>query len=498
MNTVTRRQFLRSAGIGAAGLALAQSGLFSAQSPDQRPNILFVIADDWSFPHAGAYDDKVVKTPNFDKVAKAGVLFRASYCAAPTCTASRAGILTGQVIHRLAEGGNLNGFLPGRFRCYPDILEEAGYVVGQTGKPWSPGTLEGSGRTRNPAGPGYKDFTTFVNQLPKDKPFCFWFGSTNPHRPYEPGTGAKSGMKPEDVVVPGFLPDTPEVRSDILDYYYEVQLFDQQLGELLDTLEKSGRADNTIVVVTSDNGMPFPRSKANIYDISCHMPLAIRWPSKVNGGRTVSEFVSHTDFAPTFLEAAGLKPPADMTGKSLLGVLTKGESPGRDAIYLERERHANVRPNNMSYPMRGVRTKDFHYIRNFFPDRWPAGNPPSPGAQGIGFGDIDFSPTKQLVVTGKESPTIRKFYALAVEKRPEEELYDLRKDPWQLENVAAKPEYAVARARMRGMLDRWMKETGDPRSADPKDRRWDDYEYFGKRAPRKQTPKANGQGTGGS
>ena len=486
---ITRREFIKKAGTISAGLALSTfPALPSAAEEKARPNILFAIADDWSFPHSPLYGDKVVKTPNFDRVASEGVLFMSSYCAAPTCTASRGGVLTGQWIHRLAEGGNLYGFLPSRFQVYPDLLEAAGYSVGFTGKGLGPGTLEHSGRTRNPAGPQFKDFQTFLAQAPKDKPFCFWFGSTYPHRTYELGSGAKSGMKIEDVQVPPFLPDTPEVRSDILDYYYEVQLFDQQLGEMLAALDASGRAENTIVVVTSDNGMPFPRSKANIYDIGVHMPLAIRWPARVKGGRRVDGFVSHTDFAPTFLEAAGLKPPSDMTGKSLMGVLTKGRSPGRDAIFLERERHASARAGNLSYPMRGVRTLEFHYIWNPMPDRWPAGGPTTDTIWGRGFGDIDGGPSKDVVLKRRNEAGIAKYFHLACDKRPEEELYDLRKDPWQLENVADKPEYAKARKDMRARLDKWMKETGDPRATNPKDDRWDKYEYFGKTAAQ-VTPK---------
>ena len=480
---ITRREFIKKAGAVSAGLAISTYGaLPSAAEEKQRPNILFAIADDWSYPHAGVHGDKVIKTPVFDKVASEGVVFTGCYCAAPTCTASRAGVLTGQVIHRLDQGANLYGTLLSRYQVYPDILEAAGYFVGQTGKAWAPGTIEGSGRTRNPAGPGFKDFKTFLDQSPKDKPFCFWFGSTNPHRPYELGSGAKSGMKIEDVEIPPFLPDTPEVGSDILDYYYEVQLFDQQVGDLLAALEASGRAENTIVVVTSDNGMPFPRSKANIYDISVHMPLAIRWPAKVKAGRKVDGFVSHTDFAPTFLEAAGIKPPSDMTGNSLMGVLTKGKSLDGDCIFMERERHANVRADSLGYPMRGVHTKDFHYIWNPFPDRWPAGDPREFTRQALGFGDIDGGPSKEQIILRRDRPRFAKYFHLACDKRPEEELYDLKKDPWQLENVADKPEYAKAKKDMRARLDKWMKETGDRRATNPKDDRWDKYEYFGKKA----------------
>lgn len=475
---------MKKAGAASAGLALTGCAILpsEAASSDDRPNILFAIADDWSYPHAGVYGDNVVKTPNFDRIASEGALFARSYCAAPTCTASRAGALTGQATHRLQEGANLYGTLPSRFKVYPDILEQAGYFVGFTGKGWGPGSPEGSGRTRNPAGPAFKSFDEFLAQVPEDKPFCFWFGSLYPHRAYESGSGAKSGMKPEDVRVPGFLPDTPEVRDDILDYYYEVQLFDQQVGELLRALEASGRAKNTLVVVTSDNGMPFPHSKANLYDIGVHMPLAIRWPGKVKPGRKVDDFVSHTDFAPTFLEAAGLKPPPDMTGKSLVGVLTNGRSLRREAIFFERERHANVRAGDLSYPMRGVRTKEFHYVWNPLPDRWPAGDPIRPGAA-MGFGDIDGGPTKNLVVRHSEDEAVSKYFHLACDKRPEEELFDLKNDPWQLDNVAGKPEYAAAREKMRAMLDKWMKDTADPRAVNPRDDRWDKYPYLGKKNP---------------
>ena len=477
---ITRREFIKQAGAASVGMALAS--VMPAKASEERPSILFIIADDWSYPHSPSYGDNVVKTPNFDRVAAEGALFMNSYCAAPTCTASRAGALTGQAVHRLAEGANLYGELRSRFNVYPDLLETAGYFVGFTGKGWGPGDFTKGGRTRNPAGPGFKTFDEFLAQVPSDRPFCFWFGSLNPHRPYDPGSGPKSGMKPEDVRVPGFLPDTPEVRSDILDYYYEVQLYDQQVGDCLRALEASGRAKNTLVVVTSDNGMPFPHSKANLYDIGVHMPLAIRWPGKVKPGLRVDDFVSHTDFAPTFLEAAGLKPPSDMTGKSLVGVLTKGKSLKREAIFIERERHANVRAGDLSYPMRGVRTKDFHFIWNPLPDRWPAGDPTTIKTA-LGYGDIDGGPTKELVVKRKDAKTISRYFMLACEKRPGEELYDLKNDPWQLNNVAVKPEYAAARKKMRALLDKWMNETGDPRATDPKTDRWDKYPYYGKKNP---------------
>jgi len=493
---VTRREFLRKAGTLSAGLAvsgctsLLPRTALSDEGPDTRPNILFAIADDWSWPHAGVYGDEVVKTPVFDRVAAEGALFAHAYCASPSCTPSRAGILTGQAIHRLEESGNLWSILRPKFQVYPDLLEAAGYFVGHTGKGWGPGSIEASGRTRNPAGPGFKSFEEFLRGAPDDGPFCFWFGSKNPHRPYEKGSGVESGMNPDDVDVPPFLPDLPEVRSDILDYYVEVQMFDRQVGELLKLLEESGRAGNTIVVMTSDNGMPFPRGKANLYDAGTRMPLAVRWPARVKSGRTVDEFVSFTDFAPTFLEAAGLEPLAEMTGRSLIGLLAGEESMGRDMVFLERERHANVRRGDLSYPIRAVRTRDFFYVRNLRPDRWPAGDPELYKAVGP-FGDIDGSPTKDLLLDRRDDKGVAPFFQLACAKRPEEELYDLRTDPWQLANVAERADYAGIKGKLRAELDRWMKETEDPRALNDDDR-WDHYPYFGKGPrPRAQKSKPN-------
>lgn len=465
-------------------VALLLAGLTAPlQPPPQapaRPNILLAIADDWSHPHAGAYGDPVVATPTFDRVAREGVLFTHAFTAAPSCTASRAGILTGQAVHRLGEGANLHSFLPARFSVYPDILEQAGYVVGYTRKGWGPGRFEPGGRTRNPAGPQFKTFEEFLQQRPAGRPFCFWFGSQDPHRPYEPGSGARAGLAANTVRVPAFLPDLPEVRNDLLDYYAEVQRFDSELADILKKLEAAGELDNTLVVVTSDNGMPFPRAKANVYDAGARMPLAIRWPAGVKTPRTVDAFVSSSDLAPTFLEAAGLKPLETMTGRSLLGLLRGDTQPGRDRVFIERERHANVRRGDLSYPMRAVRTADFLYVRNLRPDRWPAGDPERYFSVGP-FGDVDGGPSKTLILDRRDDPAVGKYFRLGFAKRPAEELYDLRKDPAQIENAADRAEYAAQRQRLRADLDRWMRDTGDPRATEDDDR-WDRYPYYGQPA----------------
>ena len=448
---------------------------------DPRPNILLCVADDWGWPHAGAYGDRVVKTPAFDRVAREGVLFRHAFSAAPSCTPSRGAMLTGQYPHRLEQGGNLWSFLPARFPTYPALLEKAGYRIGLTRKGWGPGKFAAGGYARNPAGPHFKSFTEFMNTAPQGQPFCFWLGSSEPHRPYAAGAGRRSGMRPEEVALPPNLPNVPEVREDVLDYYSEVQEFDRQVAEALELLEGSGQAENTLVVITSDNGWPFPRGKANIYDAGSRQPLAVRWPKRVRGGRTPDDFINLLDLAATFLEAAGLPQPAEMNGRSFLRLLTGEEQPGsRDRVYLERERHADVRANHAGYPMRGVRTRDWLYIRNPRPDRWPAGDPDHPRV----FGDCDDGPSKAFMLAHAEQPEIAELFRLCFGKRPAEELYDLRKDPPQVVNVAGQPGYRDVQDELRRDLQRWMRETGDPR-ATSEDDPWDRFPYFG---PAKDAP----------
>jgi N-sulfoglucosamine sulfohydrolase len=471
--------YLLALGCAAAVAGLGAAAILADHQPSgqKRPNIVFAIADDWSAPHAGVYGDPTVKTPVFDRIAREGARFTRAFAAAPSCTASRAAILTGQAVHRLEEGANLWGFLPKRFAVYPDLLEQAGYTLGYSGKGWGPGQTAPAGRERNPAGPQFKTFDEFLERRPDQRPFCFWFGSSDPHRPYVPGSGAQEGLTLDSVRVPGFLPDTPEVRQDLLDYYSEVQRFDRDLGHLVDSLERLGELDNTLIIVTSDNGMPFPRAKANVYDGGAHVPLAVRWPAAVRTGTVVDGLVSLADVAPTVLEAAGLPRPDVMTGQSMLGLVRGDAQPGRDRVFIERERHANVRRGDLSYPVRAIRTRDYLYIRNFRADRWPAGDPELYFAVGP-FGDIDGGPSKSFVIDRRKEPGIARFFDLATAKRPSEELYDLARDPYQLRNVAGQPAHATAQRRLRHELDTWLAETNDPRVRRDDDR-WDRYPYYG-------------------
>lgn len=445
--------------------------------PASPPNILFLIADDWSFPHASIYGDSVVNTPTFDFLAKEGALFLNAFCASPSCSPSRAAILTGRYPHQLESAGNLWSVIPDKFANWVSILEHSGYLTGKSHKGWGPGDFERGGYAHNPAGKDYSDFDTFLQNRKEGQPFCFWFGSTDPHRDYEANLGVKTGMRAADVVVPGFLPDVDCVRNDMMDYFFEIERFDRECGHIIRTLEQTGALENTLIIMTADNGMPFPRAKANLYDYGTHLPLAIYWKGRITAGANMNDFVNFIDFGPTILEAAGLEIPTSFSGKSLLPLFKEnGKDQDRQQVFLERERHANVRAGNLSYPSRAIRNKDFLYIRNFEPDRWPAGDPTT--HQSVGqFGDVDNSISKFLIMNQEGKQAKPDLFALAFGKRPSEELYVLENDPYNMNNVVADPAYLAVLDSMRAELKKFMQETNDIRLTEPQTIYWDTVEY---------------------
>lgn len=501
---------------------------------EDRPNIVFAFADDWG-RYASIYGElepgglnDVVQTPHFDSVAREGVLFTHAFVNAPSCTPCRSSLLSGQHFFRTGQGAILQGAVwDSSIPSYPLLLQKAGYHIGYTYKVWSPGTPAnapyGEQSTRySSAGGKFNGFSQFVTRAASqaqegkretaiqeakqllldevkgnfqsflaarkpDQPFCYWFGPTNCHRKWVRGSGKRLwGIDPDSLKgkVPRFLPDVPTVREDLADYLGEAMAFDAGLGQLLQHLEDIGEAQNTIVVVSGDHGAPgFPNGKCNLYDFGTHVALAICWPRQVSGSRVVTDFVSLPDLAPTFLEAAGQKVPDVMTASSLVPILKSSKSgqvdPNRDHVLTGRERHvAGVRDNWMPYPQRAIRTKNFLYIRNFKPERWPMGTGPGFGRPDgpmpsqklltentfAAFGDLDASPTKAWVaLEGLQQPEYRKYFDFAFARRPAEELYEVSTDPDQVHNVVDEKLFAEVRKDLSERLILELKKYGDPR-----------------------------------
>jgi uncharacterized sulfatase len=453
-------------------LSLFLSGCdHQAKDAKTPPNILLIIADDLSWAHLGAYGCKNVNTPNIDRLASEGVLFSHAFVSTSSCTPSRASLLTGRNGFELEQGATLWGYLPEKFITYQDLFMASGFAVGATGKGWGPGFL--MDRKTNPAGKLYNDieyepykiqgeniwlstidyaanFEQFLKES-GDRPFCFWMGTHEPHRGYAPGLAEAEGMtNTGEISVPPFLPDDPAVKKDINDYLFEVRHIDRQVGELLTVLERHHKLDNTIIVFTSDNGMPFPRSKATLYDYGTRMPLIIWWGANIDGGREVNDLISLTDLAPTFLEASGLEVPKNMSGKSLLSVLRSDRSgradTTRDKVFTYRQRHSWCCAGGETFASRAVRTDDFLFIWNARPDIIP--------------GDVDGSPTKTLLIENKES--FPETYHLSFGRRPEFELYDVRSDPYQVKNLARSPQHAFVADSLKQLLFDYLESRKDP------------------------------------
>lgn len=452
-----------------------------------RPNILFCIADDASFPHMGAYGTRWVKTPGFDRVAREGILFMNAYTPNAKCSPSRACILTGRNSWQLEEAANHIPYFPFKFRTYAEALSKEGYFVGKTGKGWAPGVAnDKSGVPRNLAGTPFDNrhleplttgiatadysanFEDFLNARPEGQPFCFWYGGYEPHRAYEYASGVKIGGKQLNEIsrVFGFWPDNETVRNDILDYALEIEYFDSHLVTMMELLEERGELENTLVVVTADNGMPFPRIKGQEYDLSNHLPLAIMWANGLrNPGRVVDDYVSFIDFAPTFVEVAGLSwaetGMAPSPGRSLTDIFfseKRGQvNPERDHVLIGKERHDVGRPRDLGYPIRGIIKQGLLYLHNFETSRWPAGNPET------GYLNCDGSPTKTEVLKTRTNPGQKLFWSLAFGRRPPEEMFDVSRDPECLMNLAETEEYHQEKERLKQQLFETLKVQQDPR-----------------------------------
>ncbi len=506
-------------------LLISLGSVIAQAAAPTRPNIVMCFADDWG-RYASIYaglekrpsPNQVVQTPNIDRVAREGVLFTHAFVNSPSCTPCRSSFLSGQYFFRTGLGAILIGAQwDSGIPSFPLLLNDAGYHIGETSKVWSPGTPNDApfgagkyayekrgGRYNNLSenvtamvanGLGVEqakqqlydevrgNFDDFIAARPAGKPFCYWFGPTLVHRAWVKGSGkALWGIDPDSLQgkLPPILPDVPEVREDFADYLGEIQGFDAGVGVLLKRLAELGELDNTIIVVSGDHGAPgFPRGKCNLYDFGTNVSLMVRGPL-IKPGRVVDDFTTLMDLAPTFLELAGAPIPSVMTGRSLVNVLRSEQNglvdPRRTAAVTGRERHVgDARAGNLPYPHRALRTEQYLYIRNFRPERYPMGDPinidetnaPSHAQLAsntrVTLSDMDSGPTKAWLVEHRHDPQWKRFYEDAFGKRPSEELYDLRKDPHQMHNVASDEAYAAIKAQLSVQLLSTLREANDPR-----------------------------------
>jgi N-sulfoglucosamine sulfohydrolase len=327
------------------------------------------------------------------------------------------------------------------------------------------------------------NFDAFLKANGDGKPWCYWFGPTNVHREWARGSGkALWDIEPESLKgkLPKFLPDVPEVREDFADYLGEAQAFDAAIGELIKMVEARGELDNTLIVISGDHGAPgFPHGKCNLYDFGVGVGLIVAGPH-IPGGRVVDDIVNLMDLAPTFLDAAGAKVYPGMNGRSLMPLLSSEKSgqiePERTWTITGRERHVDMaREGFLPYPQRALRTQDYLLIKNFHPERWPMGAPlavtetSAPEASElehntrVAFPDMDAGPMKAWLVAHRNDPQWKQHYDFAFAKRPEIELFDLKRDHDQVHNLADDPAYSAVRKDLEAQLMKELERVGDPR-----------------------------------
>ncbi len=496
-----------------------------AEEQAPRWNILFVFADDWG-RYASCYKgidgrptiNDAIQTPNIDRVAKEGVLFKNAFVNAPSCTPCRSSLLSGRYFFNTGRGAILNGAVwDSTIPTFPLMLRDNGYHIGKSYKVWSPGTpvdapfggqqyaYEKAGRAPNNFSEEMtsriekgmtpdkakaeildqvnKNFESFMAANKNNQPWHYFLGITTTHRTWVKGSGKKLwNIDPNSLQgkMPKFLPDVSEVREDVADYLGECQAVDSYVGVLLKQLEEKKQLDRTLIILSGDHGMPgVPAGKCNLYDHGVGVALVARVPGG-KGGRIVNDFVRLPDLAPTIMEVAGVKPPEELYGKTLLPLLRSEKSgqidPERNWVITGRERHvASAREGNLPYPMRALRTPEFVYIRNFEADRWPLGSPKtltekeSPDFNSLqnstytAFADMDASPTKAWLITHRNDAEWKWHYEFAFGKRPTEELYDIANDPDQVRNVAQDAKYAAAKVKLSAQLMKTLLDAKDPR-----------------------------------
>ncbi len=431
---------------GLVGIGLSLLGVGKGWGSEaNRPNFLVIIADDMACEDCGAYGHPHIKTPNIDQLAREGMLFERAFLTCSSCSPSRTSLLTGRYPHATGAA-ELHQPVPPDQVLVTTPLREAGYFTAAAGK-WHLGAHVKSqfDVVREGGGDGAYDYwLPVLNERPKDKPFFIWLATTDPHRPYGPNRIPKPHT-PEDVIVPPYLPDVPEVREDLALYYDEIGRLDTWVGRVRGELIAQGVWDRTMVIFLSDNGRPFPRCKTTVLDSGVRTPLIIRFPGRIPAGSVSPRLVSAVDLAPTILELAGIKPGPSFQGLSFAKLLDDPTAKIRDYVFSEHNWH-----DYQAYE-RSVRNERYLLIKNWLPQL-----PRTPPADAVRSPTYDAM--KRLRDEGKLTPGQMEPFMVP---RPEVELYDCENDPHNLTNLADRPEYATVKSELLKALQAWREQTGD-------------------------------------
>jgi len=473
---MNRREFLKGCAVGAS--AFVSSGLLAKQmfaAEKRRPNIVLFVSDDHGLEAIGCYGNPVVQTSNIDRLAAEGVRFTHAFCTTASCSASRSVILTGLHNHANGQYGHQHSYHHfvsfENIKSLPMLLSVAGYHTARIGKyhvaPEDVYKFEAvlGGNSRNPVEMAQKckDFIAAADS----RPFFLYFCTDDPHRsngepPIKSGADKPNpfgnraegypGVKeikydPKDVIVPPFLPDIPQCRAELAQYYQSVSRVDQGMGRLLDILKETGEYDNTLIIYISDNGIAFPGAKTTLYEPGMNLPCIVRSPWQKKRSVVCNAMITWTDLAPTILDFAGaLSEKADFHGRSFKSVLEQEHPSGWDEIYASHTFHEIT----MYYPMRVVRQRKFKLIWNI--------------AHGLDYpfaSDLWGSSTWQAIMRRGD-----KYYGKrAVEAylhRPEFELYDLENDPHEVKNLADNLKYKNVLSELKDKLKAFQKRTNDP------------------------------------
>lgn len=467
---------------------------FGATHP--RPNFVILIADDMAWDDSGPYGNRAVRTPNIDRLAAQGMRFQHAILTASSCSPSRASIMTGRYPHN-TDAEQLHWPLPREQVTFVEQLKASGYWTAAAGK-WHLGphmknrfdavAEAGTAGFQLPTEPraarsrmidqddesGCANWLPALKSRPKNKPFFLWLAALDPHRDYKPNAIAHP-HQPGHVIVPPYLPDTPEVRRDLALYYDEVTRLDDYVGKVLGELDAQGVASNTVVIFMTDNGRAFPRCKTTVYDSGIKTPFIVRWPGRVRPGATCERLISSIDIAPTVLELAGLDQLKTFQGQSFARLFDDPAAAIREYAFAEHNWH------DYDAHKRAVRGERFKYIRNF--DTHLPNTPPADAVR-----SPTFQAMRKLRDARKLPPAQMSCFTTP---KPEEELYDLENDPHELRNIASDPAHKETLARLRDALAKWQKETADPmpglRNPDEFDRE------TGEPLPNRQRPRPSKQ-----